>query len=215
MNQKTETWYIQVHIRAEMATKGNSTLLKGTIEADETYIGGKPHKEENKKEDREPAKRGRGTDKDAIINAVQRGGEVVAQFAHDLSGRTILDFIKQVSVKTDESTLVTDEFHGYRQFASIMKLEVINHQEQFIGGDKHTNTIEGLWSLLKQAWYGNLYHHYTTGSGCCWVLRTSGSLNLYHHYTTGSLPFYVDERCYVYQNRHITHTFWKVSQEPM
>lgn len=67
-------------IRAEMAKKTNALLLQGIIETDETYIGGKPCKE-NKKEDREPAKRGRGTDKTAVIGAVGRGGKVVAQVA--------------------------------------------------------------------------------------------------------------------------------------
>ena len=75
---------MQVRIRAEMATKGN-TLLKGIIEADATYIGGRPRKE-NKKEDREPAKRGRGTDKTAVIGAVERGGKL----SHK-SQRTLLD----------------------------------------------------------------------------------------------------------------------------
>ena len=60
-------------IRAEMSKKGRA-LLQGIIEADETYIGGSPRKE-NKKEDSEAAKRGRGTDKTAIIGAVERGVE--------------------------------------------------------------------------------------------------------------------------------------------
>ena len=42
LTQKT-AWYILTRIRAEMAKKGN-LLLKGIIEADETYIGGKPRK---------------------------------------------------------------------------------------------------------------------------------------------------------------------------
>lgn len=69
LNQKT-AWYILTRIRAEMADKTNSILLKGIIEADETYIGGKPRKK-NKKEDREPAPRGRGTSKTTVIGAVE------------------------------------------------------------------------------------------------------------------------------------------------
>ncbi len=61
LNQKT-AWYFMTRIRAEMAKKTNALLLQGIIEADETYIGGKPRKA-NKKEDREPAKRGDGTNK--------------------------------------------------------------------------------------------------------------------------------------------------------
>ena len=68
LNQKT-AWYILTRIRVEMANKTNPIVLQGIIEADETYIGGKPRKE-NKKEDREPAKRGRGTSKTAVIGAV-------------------------------------------------------------------------------------------------------------------------------------------------
>ena len=75
LNQKT-AWYIVTRIRAEMAKKGGAGL-EGIIEADETYISGKPRKK-NKRSDDEPAKRGRGTQKTAIIGAVQRGGKVVA-----------------------------------------------------------------------------------------------------------------------------------------
>ena len=66
---------------------------------------------------------------------------------------------KVASIK--DSELMMDEYHGYRQFPSMMKHEVINHQEQYADGDKHTNTIEGFWSLLKCAWYGS-HHHYQT-----------------------------------------------------
>ena len=181
-------WYLMTRSRAEMAKKTSPIVLQGIIEADETYIGGKPRKE-NKKEDREPAKRGRGTSKTAVIGAVERGGNVVAQVAENLTGRAILEFIRRV-VKVKDSELMTDEYHGYRQFAQMMKHEVINHQEQYVEGDKHTNTIEGFWSLLKRSWYGQ-----------------------HHHYSTGYTPLYVAERCYVYNNRHRETIFWKFIKE--
>ena len=183
LNQRT-AWFLLTRVRAEMADKNNSILLQGIIEADETFIGGKPRKE-NKKEDREPAPRGRGTSKTTVIGAVERGGEVVAQVVENLTGRTILDFIKKV-VNIKESELMTDEYHGYRQFAAMMKHEVINHQAQYVEGDKHTNTIEGFWSLLKKAFYGT-----------------------HHHYTVEYTPLYIAERCYVYNNRHLDTIFWK------
>ena len=140
LNQKT-AWYLLVRLRAEMLKKTSPIVLQGIIEADETYMGGRPRKE-NKKEDRENAPRGRGTSKTAVIGAVEHGGQVVAQVAENLTGRTILNFIKRV-VNVKDSELMTDEYHAYRQFASIMKHEVINHQEQYVEGNKHTNTIEG------------------------------------------------------------------------
>lgn len=59
--------------------KKGGVLLQGIIEADETYIGGKPRKP-NKKKDHEPAKSGRGTEKDTIIGAVERGRKVEASW---------------------------------------------------------------------------------------------------------------------------------------
>ena len=43
LNQRS-AWYMQQRIRSEMATKQGKVLLRGIIEADETYVGGKPRK---------------------------------------------------------------------------------------------------------------------------------------------------------------------------
>ena len=188
LNQKT-AWRIVTCIRAEMMKKG-SALLQGIIEADETYIGGKPRKP-NKKEDHEPAKRGRGTEKTAIIGAVQRGGKVVAQVAEQLTGRKILEFIKSF-VNIKDSELITDEFQAYNLIGKEMKHAVINHQEQFVDGDTHTNTIEGFWSLLKRAWYGS-----------------------HHHYQTAYTPLYVAEACYKYNYWNHDDVFGKFVNESM
>ena len=187
LNQKT-AWYIQTRIRAEMAK--DNILLQGIIEADETYIGGKPRKE-NKKEDRELSKRGRGTDKDTVIGVVQRGGKVVAQLTKNLTGRTILDFIKRV-VNIKDSELMTDEYAGYLAIGKEIKHRVIDHKEQFVDGDVHTNTIEGFWSLLKRAWYGS-----------------------HHHYQTEYTPLYVAEACYKYNYRNHDNLFGKFIGESM
>ena len=179
-----------VRIRAEMAKKGGA-LLQGIIEVDETYLGGKPRKK-NEKEDREPAPRGRGTSKTAVIGAVERGGQVVAEVAKGLTGRDIVQFIRRV-VNIKDSELMTDENHAYNALGSQLKHHVINHQEQYADGDTHTNTIEGFWSLLKRAWYGS-----------------------HHHYEIGYTPLYVAERCYVYNNRHLEDEggiFWKFINE--
>jgi len=74
-------------IRTAMAAdEEQDRLLHGIVEADETYVGGKPRKV-NKRDDHVPAKRGRGTAKTAVIGAVERGGRVVARVANpgDLS----------------------------------------------------------------------------------------------------------------------------------
>ena len=162
-------WRMMQKIRAEMAAKVN-TLLQGIIEADETYIGGKPRKR-NKHKDDEPVKRGRGTSKTAVIGAVERGGEVIAKVATDLTGQSIMRFIKSVA-DTEQSELMTDEFRGYLTIGREMKHHIVNHAYEYVDGDVHTNTIEGFWSLLKRAWYGTN-----------------------HHYSVRWIPLYVAEAC--------------------
>lgn len=155
LNQKT-AWYMQQRIRSAMASD-ESDLLKGIIEADETYLGGKPrHKSKDNK-------RGRGASgKTSVVGAVQREGEVRAVVTDDTKGMTVLGFIEQ-SVETQESSLITDEYKAYTNAYKLMPHAVISHDEGYVDPDDktiHTNTIEGFWSLLKRAWYGS-HHKYT------------------------------------------------------
>lgn len=108
---------------------------------------------------------------------VERGRQVIAKVAQDLTSQTILDFIKRV-VKIEDSELMTDQFRAYMTMGRFMKHRIINHKEHYVDGDVHTNTIEGFWSLLKRAWYGT-----------------------HHHYTVFWTPLYVAEACYKYNNR--------------
>ena len=91
-----------------------------------------------------------------------------------------------------DSELITDEFVAYHTVGKEMKHKIINHQEQFVDGDVHTNTIEGFWSLLKRAWYG-----------------------LHHHYSTWYTPLYVVEACYKYNYRNVDNIFGKFVNESM
>ena len=84
LNQKT-AWYMQARIRVAMVQRERH-LLQGIVEADETYIGGKPRKG-NRREDDKPAKKGRGTSKRLIVGAVERGGRVVARSGTSLSSK--------------------------------------------------------------------------------------------------------------------------------
>ena len=121
LNQKT-AWYMQTRIRTEMEVKGPSTLLQGIIEADETYIGGKPRKRNKhtpEEHEKIPNKRGRGTRKSPVLGVIQRGGEVVAQLSPKLTGKAILNFITRV-VDTAKSTLMTDEFASYKALTDVI-----------------------------------------------------------------------------------------------
>ena len=173
--------YMQWRVRVAMVSK-QKTLLKGIVEADETYLGGRPRKG-NKREDDKPAKPGRGTDKTPVIGAVERGGRVVARTIADLSGKTLLRFI-QDNVEPKDSTLMTDEWKGYNGIKKFMPHEIINHSVAYAEGNTHTNTIEGFWSLLKRAWYG-----------------------AHHHYSRTYTLLYLAEACWKYNERHNDEAF--------
>ena len=129
--------FMQQRIRSEMGRK-SSKLLQGIIEADEAYIGGRPRKRNRRKDD-PPNKRGRGTKKTPVIGAVERGGEVKAQVASDLTGRGVLRFILQ-SIEAKASRLITDEYPPYKAVRSVVRHDVINHSVQYVDGNIHTNT---------------------------------------------------------------------------
>jgi len=155
LNQRA-AWYMQTRIRLAMVQRERH-LLQGIIEADETYLGGKPRKG-NRRDDDKPAPKGRGTKKRVIVGAVERGGRVTARTAANVGGKTLLKFI-QDNVEPAGSLLMTDEWRGYNGVKKFMQHSVVNHSTAYVEGSTHTNTIEGFWSLLKRAWYGS-HHHY-------------------------------------------------------
>ena len=164
--------YMQHRIRAAMTD--NDKMLQGIIEADETFVGGKPRRT-NKKANHTPNKPGRGTKKTPVIGAIERGGSVVAKVATDLTGKGIVKFLKK-HVSLPDSLLVTDEYPGYNAVDFLLAHEVINHSEQYATGDIHTNTIEGFWALIKRAWYGS-HHHYSKKYMPLYIAETSWKYN--------------------------------------
>lgn len=173
LNQKS-AWFMQQRIRAAMASD-QAPMLTGIVEADETYVGGRPRKQ-NKRDDFPHGGQGK-TDKTPVIGAVQRDGKVRAQVANDTTGKTILDFI-QSNVSPATQILVTDENTAYRGVRSMFPHSVINHRREYVNGPVHTNTIEGFWSLLKRAWYGS-----------------------HHKYTVAFMPLFVAESAWKYNHR--------------
>ena len=181
--RQATAWNIMTKIRKAMGTK-ESKLLKGIVEMDETYIGGKPRKSNDKKSD---SKRGRGTNKTAVIGMVERNGDVkteVVNKSDKLSFKTLSGILKR-NVDVIKSHLITDEYRGYSPINSIVNHSVINHQLAYSNGMVHTNTIEGFWSLIKRAWYGS-----------------------HHHYSKEKVHFYVAETSYKYNNRKNNNVFF-------
>ena len=189
LNQMS-AWSMMQKIRTEMERKGE-TLLKGIIEADECYIGGKPRRRKNERgELPPPSKRGRGTRKTPILAAIERGGKVIAKVASDLTKKGILTFIQKF-VKTDQSVLMTDEFKSYEDAGDLMPHSVVKHGEkEYVRGIAHTNTIEGFWSMLKRTFHGT-----------------------HHHYSKKWTPLYLAEACYKWNNRKRRKVFERFIRE--
>lgn len=139
-------WRMAKQIR-ELFTEESGDSFKGTVEVDETYVGGKRR-----------GKRGRGADAKApVIGVVERNGCVQATVSLDTKASTVLPMINRKVEKG--ARVITDEYRSYdRVSLHGFKHDRIKHSEKkYVVGDVHTNTIEGFWSQLKRGINGT-YH---------------------------------------------------------
>jgi transposase-like protein len=159
--RRPTVWSMMHRIRIAMSDDPEqSKLLHGIVEADETYIGGKPRKG-NRHKLGVRAKRGRGTSKLPVVGLIERGGKVIAKpfKKRDLTGKGIAKFVAR-HVDARATMLVTDEYRGYREAGRGRNHAIVNHSFEYANGQTHTNSIEGFWALVKRAWYGQ-HHHYS------------------------------------------------------
>jgi transposase len=144
-------WRIAHEIRHVLMDQG-SDPFSGSVEADETYFGGR----------RRGTKRGRpgpGSHKVAAFGVVERGGKgrVLAVTVPNVKKMMLLPHVERRVLPS--STVYTDELKSYDGLAKRgYNHRRINHSEQvYVSGDVHTNTIEGFWSLTKRG-IGGVYH---------------------------------------------------------
>ncbi len=139
-------WYLCHRIRGAMGNDPfDGPTLFGVIEVDETLIGGK----------RKHVGRGCRKNKTWVAGAIQRGGQVRLQSIPNVRKATLHTFIeKNVSDKAE--ALYTDELQSYLGIETEnTRHETVNHSiEEWVVGDVHTNSIEGVWSLFKRSIIG-------------------------------------------------------------
>jgi transposase-like protein len=149
-------WHMLHRIRWAMAEPAFTNLLSGVVEADETYVGGKA-RNRKKRYDGVQKKSGRGTDKAPVMVLVERGGQARSSHIANVSGDEVKGVIRR-NVSTD-SRIMTDAFKSYsglsREFAGH---ETVNHIDEWVRGDVHTNTAENFFAILKRGING-IYHH--------------------------------------------------------
>ena len=139
-------WHLCHRIRSAMRSEvtGGPTLF-GVVEVDETLVGGR--------------RRGVGTGnrvgKTWVAGAVQRGGEVRIEAVPNIKKATLHAFIQR-NTRPDTEAIYTDELRSYLGIADHdTRHETVRHSiEEWVVGDVHTNSVEGIWSLLKRSIMG-------------------------------------------------------------
>lgn len=171
-------WRIFKQVRS-LLSDGDDVKLEGpTVEIDEMYFGG-------------VQKYGRGrrlrgdTNKVPVVAIVQRHGKVLAKVVPQVNQRSLNAIVKKHVVPG--SVIYTDEFGGYRRIGFLrdkdgnhlnFRHRTINHSREYVHGDIHTNSVEGLWSLIKR-----------------------GISGVYHSVSPEYLQTYLNEYCFRYNRR--------------
>ena len=168
-------WFMMHRIRDTFRKRIKAAkILRGTIEADETYIGGK-----------KPGKRGRGAgSKTPVMAVVQRGGKVQAKPIPDARAVTLHAMIHENVY--NRARVFTDDFTSYMGLRKRFDHRKVNHsKKEYVRIDKdgikvHTNTVESFFALLKRGIHGT-----------------------YHHVSPEKLALYCDEFCFRYNHRKL------------
>jgi transposase-like protein len=149
-------WFMAHRIRYAMSQEPLSSKLNGTVEVDETYVGGR----------RRGTKRGRPgvqSHKAPVVALVQRNGQVRSFHLPRVTGENLKRVIRE-NVST-EAAIMTDDYslyHGLRnEFASH---DVVRHKygeyarKTRDGRNAHVNGAEGYFALLKRGIVGTFHH---------------------------------------------------------
>ena len=153
-------WFMAMRIREsmrELRLDGGDQLggAGKTVEADETYIGGK---EKNKHRRKRDADNIGGVGKEIAFALVERGGRVRSHHVPEVTAKTLRPIL---TAQLDAaSTLMTDGEGQYRILgADFARHEAVNHSiGEYVRGDAHTNTVESYFAILKRGITGT-YHH--------------------------------------------------------
>src|SRR5277367_2127467 len=126
--------------------------LTGTVEVDETYVGGRPRYPSNKKG------WSRAT-KTAVFAAVERDGPIRRRVVADVTAQTLKAAIREYV--DPQSRIISDENLAYkgigREFAGGHHT-VVHSAKEYVRGDVTTNTVESSFALIKRGIIG-VYHN--------------------------------------------------------
>ncbi len=177
-------WFMAHRIRYAMEQPPFARPLTGTVEADETYVGGKVRRSNVKpvtplgyKGPNPRQQTGRGANKTPVMLLVERGGQARSFRMANVTGDELGGAIRRHVSR--EAHLRTDAFASYKkvgkEYASHL---TVDHNVEYVRGDAHTNTAESYFAILKRGVDGT-----------------------YHHVSEAHLPRYLAEFDFRYNNR--------------
>jgi transposase len=142
-------WRMFKLIRYQLMDEDEWPKLKGTVEVDEMFVGGKGRGKGRAMKNR---------NKTPVIGIVERGGKVRAFAMTDASADSLLPHIhKHIHAG---STVYTDEFTSYRRLGKLgYDHHMVKHGARiYVGGNAHTNTVENLFWNIRGGLRGT-YHY--------------------------------------------------------
>ena len=164
VTQRT-AWFLQMRIR-EMVKDKNPQALTGTVQCDETFIGGKHKNRHWDKKSKYWKYGGRDQrDKVPVFGMLQQNGKVVAVVVKSTDRETLLPIIKERIDMT--ATIVTDDYKSYASLKADYKHKIVKYLPP--KGERHqglkyfnidgynTQGIENFWSVFKRGIFG-IYH---------------------------------------------------------
>jgi transposase-like protein len=167
-------WYLGHRIRSAME-EDSPVPLRGIVEVDETWGGGfkRDHGQ------------GPWANKTMVLGAVERGGDVRLKIDKRRDRKTLRGFVEN-TVDDSAGAIYTDANPAYGDLSDedTRHATVDHRSEEWVRAQVHTNTIEGVWSLLKRSIVGS-----------------------YHQLSAKHLPAYLDEIAFRFNNRENPYLF--------
>lgn len=176
MSYKT-AWYLCHRIRAAMAAT-DKPMLDGTVEMDETYVGGK---------NRGKGRIARVENKEVVVGIRKRNGDLRFFHAKDAKSGTLAQYIRE-NISQDVEVMITDDFSSHpvaMRKAGVKSHKTITHSKGLYAiGDVHTNSVESAFSLLKR-----------------------GIVGTWHKISAKHLPAYLEEMSFRFNRRKRSDLF--------